>query len=392
MTIRRVFLLMPVLSLSLLTAGQTDSRIEVYNLRTWIHSTHTRVVLDIGQLREYTHDKLSSPDRIYVDIYQAKLNPILHGKTIPIETSYLSQIRIGQKSKSSVRVVIDLDFEKIKKYRVWHLFDPFRIVIDIYPVEAVPVQENPPGKIAQPAQPSREGYSLTRQLGLGIRRIVIDPGHGGRDPGCNGNSGTDEKTIVLDVSKRLRDLFSAKNGIEVILTRESDIYMPLESRTVIANQKQADLFISIHANANRNKKLSGVETFYLNFSLDPKVIETAALENATSKKNISDTKEIIKKMVQRNKSVESRELAEQIQKDLVTRLSKNYKNVKNKRAKGGPFWVLIGCEVPSVLVEISYLSNAAEEKRLKNPQYRQQIALGIYEGILNYKQSLGKGK
>jgi N-acetylmuramoyl-L-alanine amidase len=158
------------------------------------------------------------------------------------------------------------------------------------------------------------------------------------------------------------------------MTRESDIFLDPESRTVIANQKQADLFISIHANANRSRKLSGIESFYLNFSQDPSVIETAARENATSTKNVSEMKDIIEKIVQNSKIVESKELAESIQNSLVKSLSQNYSNVKNLGVKGGPFWVLIGGEMPSVLVEISHLSNPTEEKRLNSLKYRQRVA------------------
>ena len=357
-----------------------DSRIEIHSLRHHMHPSFTRIVIDIGNLREYVFSELLSPDRIYIDIYQVKLNPILHGKTYLVENDYLKRIRIAQKTPSTVRVVADLDFKKAF-YRVWHLPDPFRIIIDIYP-----------SKLPQPPRPVKSGSSMIRQLGLGIRRVVIDPGHGGIDPGCVGKKGDQEKNIVLDVTRRLKKILESKENLEVIMTRESDIFLDPESRTVIANQKQADLFISIHANASRNRKLSGVESFYLNFSQDPSVIETAARENATSTKKISEMKEIIERIVQNTKISESKELAEVIQNNLVKSLSQKYSNVKSLGVKGGPFWVLIGGEMPSVLLEISFLSNPTEELRLKSSQYRQRIVQGIYEGIMEYKSILGKGK
>lgn len=373
-----------------LSLGEEDPRIEIYNLRSYTHPSYTRIVVDIGTLREYSFNELQKPDRIYVDIYQAKLNPILHGKTYLVKNDYLSQIRIAQKTPSTVRVVVDLDFERVKRYRVFHLFDPFRIVIDIYPHPSA--LEPSPLKPPQPPSPAKSGYSMARQLGLGIQRIVIDPGHGGEDPGCIGKKGLQEKNIVLDVSLRLKKLLSQNDGLEVILTRETDIFIPLENRTVIANQKQADLYISIHANAHRSQKRSGVETFYLNISQDPSVNEIAARENATSTKNLSEMKETLIKIVRNSKIVESQELAEKIQKNLVKGLSQKYKNVKDLGVKGGPFWVLIGVEeAPSVLIEISHLSNQIEEDRLKSPGYCQQIAQGIYQGILEYIRSLGKG-
>jgi N-acetylmuramoyl-L-alanine amidase len=381
-----VFLL-SILSLSF--AFQRDSRVEIYDLRHFTHPTFTRIVVDIGTLREYSPHQLSSPDRIFVDIYQSKLNPILHNQTYLVKNDYISQIRIAQKSPSTVRVVVDLDFEKVKRFQVWPAFDPFRIVIDIYPTEAIP--DTPADKPPQPAQPTKEGYSMARQLGLGIQKIVIDPGHGGKDPGTIGKSGTMEKVIVLDICKRLKDLLDKYESLEVIMTRETDIYVPVENRTVIANQKQADLFISVHANSNPSKKRSGIETFYLNFSRDPSVIETAALENATSTKNLSEMRSILEKIAKNSKILESKELADNIQKNLVETLHKQYGDVKDLGYKGGPFWVLIGVDTPSILVEVSYLSNAKEETRLKDSKYRQNIAQGIYEGIKAYIHSLGKG-
>jgi N-acetylmuramoyl-L-alanine amidase len=196
--------------------------------------------------------------------------------------------------------------------------------------------------------------------------------------------------VVLAVTKLLRDLLVAK-GLNVILTRESDIFIPLENRTVIANQKAADIFVSIHANANRKRDRRGVQTFYLNFSPDAQVVEIAARENATSTRTMGQMKSTLGKIVQNSKILESRDLADKIQRNLVQSLSRHYSAVGNLGVRGGPFWVLIGGEMPSVLVEISHLSNAAEEDRLRSPAYRKQVAQGIYDGILEYMRALGKG-
>ncbi len=389
MTTRRLLWLLFILCLPLTLSSSADTRVEIYNIRYWTHPNFTRIVIDTGKLREYVFQELPNPDRIYVDVYQAKLNPILHGKTILVNNEYISQVRIAQKTASTVRTVADLDFEKIKHYRVYHLFDPFRIVIDIYPQIERP--SSPSTKPSAPPKPTEEGYTMIRQLGLGIRRVVIDPGHGGSDPGCVGKKGLKEKDVVLQVSLLLKKLLSARKDLEVILTRETDISMSLDDRPVIANQKQADLFISIHANALPNTRFSGVETFFLNFSSDPKVNEIAARENATSTKNIGEMTEIIKKIVRNSKIVESKELAKRIQTHLVKRLSQKYSGINSLGVKGGPLWVLIGGEMPSVLVEISYLSNPRDEARLSSPQYLQDVAQGIYDGILEYIHSLGKG-
>jgi len=384
-----VFSLVSLLMILAFVPAQNDPRIEIYNLRNHIHPTFARIVVDIGKLREYYYSQLASPDRIYVDIYQAKLNPILHGKTEILDNTYLRTIRIAQKNQTTVRVVADINSDQIARYHVWHLFDPFRVVIDIYPKE--PAKNKTSIESPKPAKPAKEGYSMARQLGLGIGRVVIDPGHGGKDPGCIGKNGLQEKAVVLAVCKELKDILSRYNGLEVVLTRESDIFLPVEDRPVIANQKRADLYISVHANAFPNSKRSGVQTFFLNFSSDPSVTAIAAQENATSTKNISEMKEIITKITRNSKIIESKELAVKIQKNLTRTLSSEYKYVKDLGVKGGPFWVLIGGEMPSVLVEISHLSNSREAERLKSPKYRRLVAQGIFNGIKEYVESLGKG-
>ncbi len=372
-------MLIPSLLLALFSPCLADSRVEIHKIRHHVHPSFTRVVVETEKLREYNYNQLRSPDRVYVDIYQTRLNPLLHGQSFAVACDYLDKIRIAQKTHSTIRVVADLDFTKAY-YRVWHLPDPFRIIIDIYP------------KVApSPVEPSAPYPSMIRQLGLGARRVVIDAGHGGKDPGCVGRQkGYQEKDVVLDVALRLKKLLEAQENMEVIMTRETDIFLEPENRTLIANQKQADLFVSIHANASRSPRLSGVETFFLNFSEDPSVIATAARENATSSKNISEMRSIIEKIVENTKIPESRELAQNIQKSLVQTLSQKYSDVRDLGVKGGPFWVLIGTEVPSILVEVSFLSHPLEEERLGTPGYRQLVAQGIYEGIMTYKRSLEK--
>jgi len=373
----------------ILLFSQNDTRIEIANLRYHTHPTFTRIVIDIGQLREYNSHQLTSPGRIYVDIYQTKLNPSLLGRTIAIDNAYISQIRIAQRTNTTVRIVVDVDINSVERYDVFPLRDPFRIVLDIYPKE--PSSPPPAQKVSKAPKPTSSGYSMVRQLGLGIQRIVIDPGHGGKDPGCIGKENTYEKDVVLDICNRLKKLLLQDKGLEIILTRETDIFVSLDNRAEIANQKKADIFISVHANSYPNRKRAGVETYYLNFNKDPNVMDVAARENATTTKNISQQREILEKIIRTDKLMESRDLANRVQKSLVTRLASTYKEVKNLGVKGGPFWVLIGGEMPSVLVEISHLSNPLEEQRLNTIQYRQAVAQGIYEGILQYIESLGKG-
>ena len=374
-----------------------ETTVEVYDLRSYTHPTHTRIVIDVGKLREFSSAELKDPDRYYVDVFQARLNPILHGKVIVTKCAYLKEIRIAQKNDTTVRVVAEVDPAAVERYQVFPLFDPFRIVLDVFPKAAAAAAPPAPAQPDQPAQPSPQppeptagGYSMARQLGLGIQTVVIDAGHGGKDPGAIGRKGQKEKEVVLDVARSLRDLLAAR-GLNVILTRESDIFIPLENRTVIANQKAADIFISIHANAIRKRARKGVQTFFLNFSPDPQVVEIAAMENATSSRTIGQMKSTLGKIVQNSKILESRDLADRIQKNLVKSLSRHYSGVVDLGVRGGPFWVLIGGEMPSVLVEISHLSHATEEERLRSPAYRKQVAQGIFDGIVEYMKALGKG-
>jgi N-acetylmuramoyl-L-alanine amidase len=395
------------LALSAANAPQDDPRAEIVNLRRATHENFTRIVLDIGKLREYTYGELQDPGRIYVDVLQAKLNPILQGQSYPVKAEYISQIRISQKTVSTVRVVADVEFSRVQSYRVYPLYDPFRLVIDIYPRDTAEGAPPAPGDKPAPAaaktqppvkrdvdlkDPALNGTSLARQLGLGVRMVVIDPGHGGPRPGTISKGGLQEKEVNLAIALALQKLLKEKAGLEAVLTRESDVDVPLEDRTVIANQKRADLFVSIHSNAHRDRKRGGVETFFLNVSPDPTVIELAAEENATSTKNIGEMKSILEKIVKNSKIQESLALAQAIQKNLVRALAQDLPSIQDLGVKGGPFWVLIGGEMPSVLVEVSHLSNAKEETKLKTPKYRNLAAQGIYDGIMEYVRSLGKGQ
>jgi N-acetylmuramoyl-L-alanine amidase len=366
---------------------------EVYNLRHFTHPNFTRIVVDVGVLREYVAAETKSPAGITVDILQSRLNPIVPEEAVPARCDYIDHVRIAQKTATTVRLTVEADPSRVRRWQVYHLFDPFRIVLDIYPGEA-PAAPSAKDKIPaapQPAQPSRQGYTMARQLGLGVRTVVIDPGHGGLDPGCLVPDGAREKDLALDVALRLKNVIQANTALQVILTRETDIYVPLENRTVIANQAKADLFVSIHINAFKTKDRRGIETFFLNFSPDPAVNELAARENATTTKTIGAMDTIIRRIAQNSRVIESRELAEKVQAGLVRLLSGKYRDVKDLGTKGGPFWTLLGSEMPSILVEVAHLTNPEEAKRLSDPTFRQNVARGIYEGLMAYVRSLGKG-
>ena len=239
------------------------------------------------------------------------------------------------------------------------------------------------------ARPTASGdRSLIRALGLKIGKIVIDPGHGGHDTGTIGPNGLREKDLVLDVAKRLGRLLETRLGAEVIYTRSDDTFIPLETRTAIANQEQADLFISIHANSSRDADARGIETYYLNFTSSPDALEVAARENAVSESSIHQLQDLVKKIALKEKIEESREFASDVQGSLYSGLSSHNSGLRNRGVKKAPFIVLIGANMPSILAEISFVSNPADERKLETAEYRQRIAEWLCRGVSKYTGGL----
>lgn len=239
------------------------------------------------------------------------------------------------------------------------------------------------------ARPTATGdRSLTRALGLKIGKIVIDAGHGGHDFGTIGPNGLAEKDVVLDVAKRLGRLLETRLGAEVVYTRKDDTFVPLETRTAIANRERADLFISIHANSSHDSDARGVETYYLNFTSSPEALEVAARENAVSEKSIHELQDLVKKIALKEKIEESREFAGDVQESLYGGLSLNNAGIRDRGIKKAPFIVLIGANMPSILAEISFVSNPTDERKMETSEHRQRIAESLYRGVSKYVNGL----
>jgi len=238
--------------------------------------------------------------------------------------------------------------------------------------------------------PTRDGQStLTRALGLKISRIVIDAGHGGHDTGTIGPTGLMEKDLCLDVALRLGKIIQQRlPGAEVVFTRADDTFIPLEERTNIANDVKADLFLSIHANSSRDHAARGIETYYLNLRGSAEAMEVAARENASSQEGVHELQDLVKRIARTEKIDESKEFAEDIQDSLAKRIEKSGRSIRNRGVRKAPFVVLIGADMPSILTEISFLSNPADEKLLKQPEQRQKMAEGLYQGVASYLQSM----
>ena len=248
-----------------------------------------------------------------------------------------------------------------------------------------PPQPAPP---RPPASNGAGGFSLSRQLGLSASRIVIDPGHGGHDPGALTN-GVSEAELVLDIALRLEELLRQQPNTDVVLTRRSDAYVPLEERTALANREGADLFLSIHANASRNIKTRGIETYFLNFATTADAEAVAARENVMSARTMNNLPDIVKAITLNNKRDESKDFATLVQRALVRELRTS--GMKDLGVKQAPFVVLIGAEMPSILAEIAFITNRQDQQQLKKPAYRQRIAEALLSGVLQYQQALKTG-
>ena len=245
-----------------------------------------------------------------------------------------------------------------------------------------------PDPAPEPPAANRAGsYSLARQLGLGVRRIVIDAGHGGHDPGTIGRGGLQEKDLVLDVALRLERLVRQELGAEVVLTRSTDVFIPLEERTAIANSRGADLFLSIHANASRNPGARGIETYFLNFAQSPHAEAVAARENAISPATLKDLQNLVKAITLNSKIDESRDFAAAVQESMVAGVRQEHA-VRDRGVHTAPFYVLIGANMPAVLAEIAFVSNPEDERRLKTPEYREVLARSLLSGVKSYLEAL----
>ncbi len=357
----------------------------VVGLRFWSNPSYTRVVIDADSEMSYSHRLLKKdtaikkPHRLYIDLSNSRLGKDIK-KYIPINDNLLSDVRAGQYTSDMVRVVVDI--KSFKTYKIFSLKNPFRIVIDVWGKTAratgtLVKRDKKGGKIAPGA--------LAKQLALGVRRIVIDPGHGGRDYGAPGYlKGVHEKNVVLKVARRLAKKIREKLHCEVVMTRTRDRYLTLEERTAIANTKNADLFISIHTNAARNRRAYGIETFFLNLATDDDAILVAARENATSTKNISDLQTILSDLMQNAKINESSRLAAHVQRCMCKDLRRNYSRIKNKGVKQAPFYVLLGAQMPAILIETAFISNSRDCKRLVNSKYQDRMCDAIVNGIREY--------
>jgi N-acetylmuramoyl-L-alanine amidase len=366
--------------------GSPD-RARLFSVRVLSSKTYSRVTIDLSHEVRYETHRLKEdpskglPPRIYVDLFSTKLamdsrNPIA------VDDGVLRQLRVGQFTADIIRIVIDLT--TLGEHNAFLLADPYRLVIDIQG------QKNAEALAAVDKSKKRTATlpEKGRQLPVsGIRKIVLDPGHGGKDPGAIGVGGIAEKDIVLAVAKKLERKLKQEMGVEVVLTRRDDRFIPLEDRTAIANAEGADLFVSLHMNASPNGEAKGLETYYLDNTTDEASLRLAARENGTSRRNVSDLQFILSDMTQNMKLEDSITLAHHLQHSLVEGMSTRLGEVKDLGVKKALFYVLVGARMPSVLVEMFFITNQTEGRAMNQESYQNTVVDALYDGILKYKES-----
>jgi N-acetylmuramoyl-L-alanine amidase len=365
----------------------------------------TRVVLELGDNVEATPSQLANPNRLMIElrVVPPPATPPVISQATPLPPTIVSPpvtappaVPPAPAPQTAKPIVSDGTVLAPAASAV-----PLpAVAADVKPAETLAVATaaaNPPVHTTALSQPetaksarhtSTGESSLTRALGLKINRVVIDPGHGGQDQGTMGPKGLLEKDLVLDVALRVGKLIEERLGAEVIYTRTDDTFVPLEGRTELANEKKADLFLSIHANSSPSPHVSGIETYYLNFTDSKDALDVAARENASSQKSVFELRDLIQKITLHDKLEESREFAGRIQSVLYAFSLRNFPGEKNRGVRKAPFVVLIGANMPSVLAEIGFLSNPKEEALLKKSDYRQKLADALYRGVSRYAESL----
>jgi N-acetylmuramoyl-L-alanine amidase len=406
---------MPVPVIS--AAGKAAPEGVVNKIRHWSEGAYSRIVIDQSGAVRFQVQEIKNPARLVFDLYHARVGASLSRDPQQINDGILKQVRANQYAPGVVRVVLDL--ASIKSYAAFPLHDPERLVIDVTgeggkndearsPASATgtdQMAESTETATAAKVEPQRQvipiplmpevkdndgaKLSLSSQLGLKIQTIAIDAGHGGHDPGAIGRSGLKEKNITLDIAKRLAALVKDRLGCKVIMTRDTDVFIPLDQRPFIAKSHDADLFVSIHVNANRKNRSRGIETYIQSLrASDREAMATAARENAMSTKKLSELKTEVEKILddltRDNKLEDSLQLAHAVQGSLVDTMRPAQPRIVNLGVKRAFFYVLMNTKMPSILAEVGFISNPEEENLLRKDAYRQKIAEALYQGVKRF--------
>jgi len=370
------------------SAGRSPS---VSGIHAWTNEIYTRVAVYTGDEVSWRADTVDAdpsrnlPPRIFIDIQGAAIPKDLLHNPVDVHNGLLRQVRAGRYSKDTVRVVVDL--ERPSTFRVFALPDPYRIIVDIDGEGEIPVPQDATERAgAAPAPPGGPGPAGTpRRQPV---RVMIDPGHGGKDPGAIGPTGLQEKDVVLAIGRLVRDKLGRSDGYEVRMTRDSDVFIPLEERTAMANRNRADIFVSLHINASRNRRANGISTYVLSRGASNREdLELAARENGVPVAKLQGVSFIIDDMFTGARKNESLRLAKTVNDAIYRNISTRYGGHQNLGLKQAPFFVLVGARMTAVLVESSFISNAREEAHLRDPAYLERIADGVVEAVRYYGQN-----
>jgi N-acetylmuramoyl-L-alanine amidase len=420
----------PIVAKPILAAfGPSAAAATIRSIKRTVLPDVVRIVIEIDGEVPFHDERLGDPDRLFVDLAPSQTIAALSEQTLRFasDSDIVRQVRLGRQPNKTTRIVLDAG--GVSTYSIYALYEPYRLVVDCVrglrpappplpivgksyiaawgrklpaatphsaaliqaALASAPADSTSSVAAVQPAAaPDRNatgGFSISRQLGLGVSRIVIDPGHGGHDPGAMGN-GVSEAELVLDVALRLEKLLQKQAGTEVVLTRRTDGSVSLPERTAIANREAADLFLSIHANASEDASARGIETYFLNFASNLSAASVAARENAASGQSMGALPDLVKAIALTNKLDESRDFATYVQRSMIEKLRVANRTTKDLGVRQAPFVVLIGAAMPSVLAEISFVTNPQEAKLLKSPAYRQRIADALFAAIRKYQASL----
>ncbi len=360
----------------------SGDRVPVVDIRHGSTAYYSRVVIETTAPIDYGSDFLPAdngrPQRLYLDLRHARLPPELAGSK-KIGDGVLARVRAAQYDPETVRVVLDV--ERLADYAINTRTDPFRIVVDVWG-KRKPTADN--------GNHCRTIPSLADQLGLQARRIIIDPGHGGRDPGAINRAGMREKDISLRLAQRLAARLKRRGGYEVHLTRTCDTYLPLEERTAIANRLRGDIFVSLHVNSAESPQLAGIETYYLSLAESADEMRAAAAENAVANGSLNELEAILLDLMMNSKINESARLAAAVQEQMVAGLASRYPAIHDLGVKKAPFIVLIGAKMPAILAEVGFLSNPREAERLADERYLDAVAEQIASGIDAYARRLSR--
>ena len=357
-----------------------EERAQVRDIRYWSSDGYTRVIVDLSRPVDFAQRRLSGPDRIYFDLRNTKIPKEIQN-TLSVGDGILKSVRAGQYDQTTVRIVLDL--ETMDDFSAYILDDPTKLVIDV--------------NAKKPEKPLR--FDRHEKITMARKVLILDPGHGGHDPGAVGKRGLQEKDVVLDIALKVREILLKDENIEIVLTRDKDVFIPLPERSLVALQHKADLFVSIHANASPNRGARGIETYLQNWTNEEEAIRVAARENYISEKRMKekmaqykndDVGKILTDLNRDYKRDESIALAHYVQNSLYSNVAKVHAKTMNLGVKQAMFFVLMGASMPpSILAEVSFISNPTEEKLLSNDTYRRLIAESIAAGILIYFESSG---